>query len=81
MFLVGIATPEVAEAVTADARRIVDGLAPLTRDGALPNFVPGHGGTWARRAFPAEVAERLVALSERYDPAGVLLTGRAVRGA
>jgi FAD/FMN-containing dehydrogenase len=81
VFTVGVAIPEVAEAVTADARRIVDGLAPLTRDGALPNFVPGHGVEWARRAFPAEVAERLVALSERYDPAGVLLAARAVRGA
>ena len=81
VFTVGLAFPEVADEVTADARRIVDGLAPLAREGGLPNFVPGYGADWARRAFPAAVAERLRTLSLRYDPAGVLLAGRAVREA
>ena len=81
VFMVGLAFPEVADDVTADARRIVAGLAPLARDGGLPNFVPGSGADWVRTAFPTDVAERLRELSARYDPAGVLLAGRAVRAA
>jgi hypothetical protein len=81
VFTVGLAFPEVADDVAADARRIVEGLAPLAVGGGLPNFVPGYGVDWARRAFDEEASARLRELSARYDPDGVLLAGRAVRGA
>jgi hypothetical protein len=54
-------------------------LAPITRSGAMPNFLHGYGEPWARRAFPPAVAARLRELSLRYDPAGVLLAGDLVR--
>ena len=80
VFTVGVTPPEAADAVVADARRIVAGLAPLVREGGLPNFVPGQGALWAQQAFPVAVADRLRELSRRYDPAGTLLAGRALRG-
>jgi FAD/FMN-containing dehydrogenase len=79
VYLIGLVLPGTDELVAADARRIVDGLAPITRPGGMPNFVPRYGTEWARQAFPAPTAERLAALSRRYDPAGVLLGGRPVR--
>lgn len=79
LFTVGLAMPEIAELVAVDAQRIVDGLAPITRSGAMPNFLHGYGEPWARRAFPPAVAARLRELSLRYDPAGVLLAGDLVR--
>jgi FAD/FMN-containing dehydrogenase len=79
VFTVGLAVPEIADTVAGDARRIVTGLAPLARQGALPNFVGGAGAPWARQAFPEHVATRLVELSERYDPRGVLHAGRVLR--
>jgi FAD/FMN-containing dehydrogenase len=79
VFTIGLALPGTEELVAADARRIVDGLAPVTRPGGMPNFVHGFGVEWARRVFPAGTAARLAELSRRYDPAGVLLAGQAVR--
>ena len=79
VFMIGLVLPGTDELVAADARRIVDGLAPIARPGGMPNFVPRYGAEWARQAFPARTAERLAALSRRYDPAGVLLGGRLVR--
>lgn len=79
VFTVGLALPDVAALVAVDAQRIVAGLAPVTREGGMPNFVHGYGADWARRSYPAEALERLAELSCRYDPAGVLLAGRAVR--
>jgi FAD/FMN-containing dehydrogenase len=78
VFMGGIAIPEIADGVVADARRIVDGLAPIAREGALPNFAMGTDG-WVERSYPADVARRLRELSERYDPAGVLLGGQVLR--
>jgi hypothetical protein len=79
VFTVGLVLPGTGDLTVIDARRIVDGLAPITRPGGMPNFAHGHGVDWAMQAFPAETAARLAELSRRYDPAGVLLTGRWVR--
>ena len=79
LFMVGIAPAAAAEPVRADARRILDGLAPWTRPGALPNFVPGHDRAWAERTYPQDVVTRLGEVSRRYDPAGVLLASHPFR--
>lgn len=77
---VGLAAPgEAGAAVVADARRIVAGLAPWTRPGALPNFTSGHGPAWAARVYPPATRARLAEVSRRYDPDGVLLAGHAFR--
>jgi len=80
VFTIGLAIPELGEAVVADSRRIARGLAPWTRGGGLPNFTDTAGPAWARHVYPPSVAARLGELSRRYDPAGVLLAARGVRG-
>ncbi|AEE44967.1 FAD-binding oxidoreductase [Cellulomonas fimi] len=80
LFVVGLMVPEVAQVVTRDAARIEAGMAPWLRDGGLPNFTGGSGPAWAQRVFTPLVARRLRALSRTYDPAGVLLAARGVRG-
>lgn len=76
---VGLGIPEMADVVRADARRIVDGLAPWRRPGALPNFHAGSGPDWAREVFGEDGARQLREVSLRYDPDGVLLGSRTVR--
>lgn len=76
---IGLGIPEIADLVRADARRIVDGLAPWRRPGALPNFHAGSGPDWALRVFGEDGARRLREVSLRYDPDGVLLGSRNVR--
>jgi len=80
VFTIGIQIPETAEIVGPDARRVLDGLAPWTIAGGLPNFTAGAGPEWAERVFTPEGARRLRELSLRYDPDGTLLVARGVRG-
>lgn len=79
VFTVGLVLPGAEGLAAADAARLVTGLAPFTRAGGMANFVPGFGAAWAARAFDPATAARLAELSRRYDPAGVLLAGRALR--
>lgn len=79
LFMIGIAPVHAAGPVRADARRILEGLAPWTRAGALPNFAPGHDRAWAERTYPGDVLTRLGEVSRRYDPAGVLLASHPFR--
>ncbi len=79
VFTAGFAMPETADLVAGDARRIAQGLAPWAREGSMPNFTTG-GSSWVERAYPAPVAARLRELSVAYDPAGVLLAARRLRG-
>lgn len=80
VFTVGIQIPETAQIVAPDARRVLGGLAPWTVPGAWPNMVAGAGTEWAERVFTPEGVERLRELSLAYDPQGVLLAARGVRG-
>ncbi|MDM7832316.1 FAD-binding oxidoreductase [Cellulomonas edaphi] len=80
VFVLGLMIPEIAQVVAADARRITDALAPWARTGGLPNFTDTAGVAWAQRVYPPQVAARLRELSRAYDPAGVLLAARGVRG-
>jgi len=52
VFMGGIAIPEIADGVVADARRILAGLAPITREGALPNVAMGTDGRVGRSTRP-----------------------------
>jgi FAD/FMN-containing dehydrogenase len=79
VFTVGVQIPETAEVVGPDARRVLEGLAPWTIAGGLPNFTPGAGREWADRVFTPGGARRLRELSLRYDPDGTLLVARGVR--
>lgn len=81
VFAVGLLVPEIAQAVTRDAARLGDGLAPWLADGGLPNFTVATGREWADRVFTPLVARRLRSLARTYDPAGVLLAARGVRAA
>lgn len=77
---IGLGVPEVADRVAAEGRRVLAGLEPLARDGALPNFQAGAGASWAAQVYGPSGVRRLRAVSQRYDPAGTLLAGRDVRG-
>lgn len=79
VFTAGVLVPEIAEPLLADARRLLAGLAPITAEGAYPNFAWGHGPQWVERVYPADVALRLRRISEHYDPAGVIDQSRQFR--
>lgn len=80
LFAGGIMIPEIAEAVVGDANRLTAALAPWAQPVSLPNFTTSSGTVWAERVFTPAVARRLRELSLRYDPDGVLLAARGVRG-
>jgi len=76
---IGLMVPEIAELVVRDSDRVRAGLAPWSREGALPNFTDSSGPAWADRVFTPFVARRLRAISQVYDPEAVLLAARGVR--
>jgi FAD/FMN-containing dehydrogenase len=80
LLTVGMASePGVAE----HADRVFAALAAWDTGGIWPNFGPPHDATTARRAYDEETLRRIVAVSRRYDPDGVLQIGgyaRAVAG-
>lgn len=54
-------------------------LAEWDTGGSWPNFSPPHDPVTARRAYDASTLERLAAVTQTYDPAGVLSAGAFTR--
>jgi hypothetical protein len=76
LLAVGMAhEPGVAE----HADRVFAALAAWDTGGIWPNFGPPHDASTARRAYDEETLRRIVAVSRRYDPDGVLQIGGYAR--
>lgn len=78
---IGLPIPELAERVVEHAAAVVESLAPWSTNGQLPNFAPSHDPGRAARVYEADVLQRLTALGDHYDPAGVFRAGQVIRRA
>ena len=76
---IGLPVPDLAEQVSAHAAAVVGSLAPWSTGGQLPNFAPSDDPGRPARVYTPEALQRLQALAERHDPAGVFRTGQVVR--
>jgi hypothetical protein len=59
-------------AVQEHSERLFAALAPWDTGGIWPNFGPAHDAITARRAYDEETLQRIVAVTRKYDPEGVL---------
>ncbi len=80
LFTIGLAVPPLSDAVKAHASAVATSLAPWLTGLALPNFAPGSSTERFRRVYDAATLQRLASLSRTYDPAGILVAGRGLRG-
>jgi FAD binding domain len=65
--------------VAEHSERLFAALAAWDTGGIWPNFGPPHDARTARRAYDDETLRRIVAVSQKYDPDGVLQIGGYAR--
>ncbi|MGC5009344.1 FAD-binding oxidoreductase [Streptosporangium sp. DT93] len=79
VLVVGLAVPELLEAVPAVGGAVLDALAPWSTGGTTLNF---HGAALGAaelaRAWPEKTLGRLAALKDRYDPDRMFRFGHVV---
>ncbi len=80
LFLVGLAVPPLIDALKGHAATMADALEPWLTGWVHPNFAPGSSAERFRRVYDPATLQRLASLSETYDPAGILVAGRGLRG-
>ncbi|MGQ7296566.1 FAD-binding oxidoreductase [Quadrisphaera sp. KR29] len=78
---VGVEVPPLAAANAAHHALVARELAPWATGTALPNFAGVATARAVRAGYDAAVLERLVAVADRHDPAGVLAGTRPFRAA
>ncbi len=64
-------TPEIAAAASADLRSLLEAVGPWAAEQTFLPFAEQQPGLCA--SFPAEVAGRLRAVKDKYDPDGLIL--------
>jgi hypothetical protein len=80
LFLVGLAVPPLIDAVRGHAAAVTAALEPWLTGMVMPNFAPGSSAERFRRVYDPATLQRLASLSHTYDPAGILVAGRGLRG-
>ena len=78
-YSVFIAGAAGAAEVDRHAGHVLDGLAPWTYAGLLPNFSAGDDPAEIARCYDTETRHWLAELGDHYDPGHVLHTGQVVR--
>jgi hypothetical protein len=77
--VIGSPMGPAAALVPAQAGALRQALQPWSTGGLLPNFAPAADPARMARVYDEDTRHRLAALADRYDPAGVLKNGQAVR--
>ncbi|MQA34894.1 FAD-binding oxidoreductase [Modestobacter roseus] len=79
LMVIAPGVPELADVVPVVVRGVLGAAEPWRAPGGLLNFLGAvDGPDDVVAAFPAEVAQRLVAVKRRVDPRGVFTAGHAL---
>ncbi|MGY1635358.1 FAD-binding oxidoreductase [Geodermatophilus sp. SYSU D00742] len=79
VMVLGPAVPELADVLPHVGRGVLAALRPWAAPGCMVNFLGDVAGpAEVAAAYPPAVAERLLALKQEVDPAGVFSSGHAL---
>lgn len=80
LFVLGPGAPGIADVAAAAGTRVINAMRPWHTGGRLFNFLgtTDVGPKAVARAYPADVAQRLQELKDRFDPHGIFRHGHAL---
>ncbi|MFW0792641.1 FAD-binding oxidoreductase [Gordonia sp. CPCC 205515] len=76
---IGVLAPPIAEAVIGDSGRTIDGMAPWSTGGRLPNFAASSDPAVNATCYDDDTRSWLAALADQHDRRGVLRVGQVMR--